>query len=352
MQRVAIRADASTSIGTGHIFRSIAIFEGWRNQGGECLFVCQDVPGNMIGYLSWVGFDVLAIRQTADQRDDAAAFCDAVQQWGGADAVWVDHYGLDATWENELQSAVQVVGAMDDLANRSHACDLLVDSSHGTDERHLYDGLLQKQDSLCLIGPAYVALRKEFAEYKQEMPFHPSRAKNVVVTLGGNDPLDASNLVLNAIDCSELSDIAFRLTVGSANSRAEELLARAETLQNVTALYQHEDMVGLMAWGDLCIGAGGTTSWERCYMGLATLGLTLAENQSAFMTRLEQLGVARSVGWADRISVSDLRAEIVDAVCDRAWRMKASTIGLELIDGQGAKRIIDAIVAMVHRRVA
>ncbi|MDX8349288.1 UDP-2,4-diacetamido-2,4,6-trideoxy-beta-L-altropyranose hydrolase [Cognatiyoonia sp. IB215446] len=351
-QRVAIRADASSLIGTGHIFRSIAIFEGWRDRGVACLFVCSDVPGNMIGGLKAMGFEAVAIPATTDQVVDATAFCAAVRRWGGADIVWVDHYALDARWENHARTVGGILCVIDDLANRRHSCDLLVDSSHGADERQVYRNLLQNDDSVCLIGTDYVPLRKQFTEHMRIVPDHPSHVKCVLVTLGGNDPVNASTLVLDAIDCPELSQIAFRMTVGSANPRADELLARGDMMPNVSMLYQHHDMVGLMAWADLCIGAGGTTSWERCYMGLPTLGLTLADNQSTFIERLERLGVARHIGWANLISVRDLRAAIVNSVGDIAWRTRASTVGFSLIDGQGVNRITETMQAVYRQRTA
>ena len=335
-QRVAIRADASSAIGTGHIFRAMAVFDAWMAQGGDCFFVCADAPGNLIELLQARGYRTIPIPNQLDQAADARAFRSAVSEAGGADTIWVDHYGLDLTWEVAARGNARMLCVVDDLANRSHDCDLLIDTSHEVD---VYDRLVPAHTKR-LIGLDFIPLRAEFTQSQRPIRQETARVKRILVTLGGNDPLDTSSLVLEALNHASMSSFAIDMTVGSANPRANALRECAEKMPNVTLYFQHSEMADLMARADLCIGAGGTTSWERCYMGLPTLGLVLAENQVNFMARLSRLGVAKDAGWADQLDARQLRDILQEVIEDCHWRAKASRIGQSLIDGKGVARII------------
>lgn len=348
--RVAIRADASSAIGTGHIFRSMALFEQWQSQGGTCFFVCRETPGHMIGFLRERGFRVRAIADTDDPITDAIEFKTAVEIEDGADAVWVDHYGLDAKWETNACTDSQVLCVVDDLANRPHACDILFDSSHQIEESGLYDELLPK-GATRLIGQEYIPLRREFVQYPSPQRDPRMPVERLLITLGGNDPLDASSLVLNALDHPSLSFLKVDLTVGNSNPKAAKLVEQARKMPGVTVRIQHERMAELMAQADLCIGAGGTTSWERCYMALPTLGFILAQNQTVFMQRLESLGVAINLGWADRLSAEDLRMAILKAIDDADWRERSGLAGKALVDGRGVNRVLGALKAKVAQKL-
>ena len=340
--RVAIRVDASSAIGTGHVFRSMAIFAHWQEAGGSCFFICREAPGHLIDLLRARGFRVHAIADNADPLTDATAFRTAVAAEGGADIVWVDHYGLDATWETHARGEAAILCVVDDLADRAHDCDILVDSSHGVEEAGCYDPYLDG-NAIRLIGQDYVPLRREFTQYPKPQRPPGAPVRRLLVTLGGNDPLDTSSLVLDALDHPDLHGLAVDLTVGAANPRASALQERARAMPGVTAYFQHEHVADLMAAADLCIGAGGTTAWERCYMALPTLGLILADNQVALMDRLARLGVARNLGWADRLTPERLRADLLNAIEDRDWRDRTSQASSALVDGKGVARILAAL---------
>ena len=344
--RVAVRADASSAIGTGHVLRAMAVFEPLRRSGGTVVFVCREAPGHLIDLVGERGFAARAIPDDPDPLRDAAATRAAlapdVAGGGPFDWLWVDHYGLDRRFEEAVGDAARAVAVMDDLADRPHAARLLVDPAHPADRASVHDGLVP-EGALRLVGPDYVPLRAEFTEAGPPVRTPGEPVRRVLVTLGGNDPLDTTGLVLDALDTPELAHLALDVTAGTSNPRLEALRARAARMPNVALHVQHPRPSGLMAAAQLCVGAGGTTSWERCYMGLPTLGLVLADNQVAFMAELERLGVVRSLGWANRLGASVLRDEIVRAIGDGAWRAGCTERGRTVVDGRGVQRILDAL---------
>lgn len=337
--RLAVRTDASSAIGTGHVFRCLALTDELRRLGGEVVFVCAKTPGNLTDMLIEKGYPLRLIPDGLAPEADANATHAALAEDGVFDWLLVDHYGLDVRWERILRSSIRCAAALDDLADRSHDVDLLLDSSHDTAEAGLYEKLVPPGARLAL-GPEYVLLRREFfGRMPPERIVGPVR--RILVTLGGNDPLNATGLALDALDDPFFSGIQIDLTLGLSNPRLEHLITRASAMPNVTAHVQSSRMADLMAGADLCLGAGGMTSWERCYMGLPSLVLVLADNQRDFAARLERMGCARNLGDADRLDVDRLRAEMHAAISDPAWRQSASLKSSEQVDGRGVSRTID-----------
>ncbi|WP_186400628.1 UDP-2,4-diacetamido-2,4,6-trideoxy-beta-L-altropyranose hydrolase [Stappia sp. P2PMeth1] len=338
--QVAIRADASSVIGTGHVFRCLALADELRRNGVQALFICRHAPGHMGDIIRGKGHGVQLIPDAADWQSDAKATKAALASFlEPVDWLIVDQYGLDARWEEAVRPMAKRLAAIDDLADRPHAVDLLIDSSHLPDEAGVYDPLLSPETRRA-IGPDYVLLRREFFEQTPPERDHCA-VRRILVTLGGNDPLNATGLALEALDDPSFANIQIDLTLGLANPRLEAMKVRASAMPNVTVHVQSSRMSELMAKADVCLGAGGTTSWERCYMGLPSLVLVLAENQRDFAAKLERMGCARNLGPADRIDVDQLRGALLAAISNAAWRRKTSQNGRELADGRGINRIVE-----------
>src|SRR6056297_2050311 len=304
--RLAVRADASSEIGTGHVFRCLALTDEVRRMAGEVIYVCAEAPGNLIGMLREKGYPVKVIPGALEAEADAGATRAALAGEEPSDWLLVDHYGLDHRWERAMRVCARHLAALDDLANRPHDVDLLFDTSHQATEAELYAGLVPSNTRLFL-GSDYILLRREFFERaRPDRDF--SAVRRILVTLGGNDPLNATGLALDALDDPRFSQIQIDVTLGLSNPRLEHLKEQAACMTNVTLHVQSSRMADLMASADLCLGAGGTTSWERCYMGLPSLNLVLADNQRNFAAELERMGCARNLGGADQLDIDTLRA--------------------------------------------
>lgn len=346
---LAIRADASQSIGTGHVFRCLALADEARALGARVVFVCRELPGHLGGMLAEKGYQVRMIDGVSDGRDDAAATRAALTDLASpVDWLIVDHYGLDVQWERVLRPLVRHLAAMDDLADRPHDVDLLIDSCHGAEERHLYDGLVPSH-ALRAVGQDFVLLRREF--FETEPPARcAGEVRRILVTLGGSDPLGGSELALDALDCPQFASIPVDLVLGAVNPRPEALRRRAGSMRNVTVHVQHNRMAHLMAGADLCIGAGGTTSWERCYMGLPSVILVLADNQRGLASRLERLKCGRALDVMAGIDAAALRIALRDILHDARWRAEAGLRARALVDGKGVSRVLKLLEGALRQR--
>ena len=198
---------------------------------------------------------------------------------------------------------------IDDLADRPHDCDLLLDQNYFPDAAHRYDGLVPVYCSRYL-GAEYVLLREEFrlAAGATRAP----RERRLLIFFGGGDPGGQSELALAA--ALEFDrDLPMDVILGRNNSRAADIEAVYGALPNVTLLRHSDDMAGLMARASLCLGAGGIATFERLYMGLPSIVVSTADNQREPLAALGRLGCIDYLG--DAASVD--RAQWVAAL--RRW---------------------------------
>ena len=303
--RLAFRADASVQIGTGHVMRCLTLADALMKRGAQSIFICRPHAGHLLDLVKQRGHEAIALPPADDSfiapADPAHAkwlgtdwLSDAkqTQQTLGDQVVdWlvVDHYALESRWEKTMRSKAQRIMVIDDLADRPHDCDLLLDQNLGRQAQD-YNRLLSPHTPT-LIGPAYALLQPEFAQWRDnslQRRTHP-QLKNLLITMGGVDKDNATGQVLAALQsCSLPANLGVTVVMGpyapwlaQVQTQAAQMPWRTEVLVGVN------NMAKLMAESDLCIGAAGSTSWERCCLGLPALQLVLAANQKAINAALE-----------------------------------------------------------------
>jgi UDP-2,4-diacetamido-2,4,6-trideoxy-beta-L-altropyranose hydrolase len=316
MRTAAFRADASIEIGTGHVMRSLTLADALRECGFVCRFLSRDLPAALAERIRRQGHACLFLPASgsaasaavasqaspahaawlrADWREDAQQSLAAL---GPARLDWlvVDHYALDARWEQRLRPACANLMVIDDLADRAHACDLLLDQNLG--RRPADYRPLVPPDCEIVAGPSYALLRPEFAEAR---PLSLGRRRQptlgqVLVSLGGVDKDNVSGQVLAALESSLLpSACRLKVVLGPGAPWLDSVRRQAAGMHRSTeVLSDVQDMAALMAESDLAVGAAGSTSWERCALGLPALLTVLAGNQRGIARALEQCGAART----------------------------------------------------------
>lgn len=308
--RFLFRTDASVEIGSGHLMRCLTLADHLTGKGFEVAFACRDLRGGMFDLLQDRGyrFEKLPLLETAEfsQWEDAEKTIKAAGKLFQNDIDWlvVDHYGLDITWEQMLRPYAHRVMVIDDLANRRHECDLLLDQNfyHDLDRRYL--GLVPEQ-CITLLGPAYVLLRTEFAEARQFHRLRDGTIQRILVFFGGSDPSNQTKKTVEALRLLERPDIEIDVVVGSANPHRDAIQAMCDELPNISFHCQVSCMAELISNADLGIGAGGAAMWERCYLGLPTITVVFAANQERTTKDVAKIGAIEYLGWSDRLSPRD-----------------------------------------------
>ena len=276
--KVAFRADASVEIGTGHVMRCLTLADELARQGNECRFICREHEGHLGDLISSKGYGLRLLPACIDNelnmknsssdnyalwlgvpwQEDARQTLEALTPWV-PDWLVVDHYALDAKWEQALAKAVGSIMVIDDLANRPHECALLLDQNLGRVESN-YDGLLPV-DCQRLIGPGYALLRPEFAELRERSLNRRQlrELKRILIFLGGVDRTNVTGGVLDALAESPLpASTELDIVMGAAAPYLDEVREQADRLPyRATVSLNVIDMAERMCLADLSIGAAG-----------------------------------------------------------------------------------------------
>ncbi|WP_411870128.1 UDP-2,4-diacetamido-2,4,6-trideoxy-beta-L-altropyranose hydrolase [Vulcanococcus limneticus] len=365
MTRVLFRCDASLSIGSGHVMRCRTLARELQRRGAGITFLCRRQPGDLIGLLEQE-FPVLALPEQplavceglegrylygawlgCSQHTDAAQCLQALGEAGITSASWLvaDHYGLDARWESQLLAglaggdALPKLLVIDDLADRPHQLDLLLDQNffgEATEQR--YQGLVPPHCRQ-LLGPHYALLGPEYAQLH---PLVPPRTelRRVLVFFGGVDPANLTGRALEALLDPALADLAVDVVLGLQSPQrqaVEELVARRP---HTTLHGSLPSLAGLIARAGLAIGAGGSTTWERACLGLPSLVVAIAANQLPFAQTLDQAGHLQLLGDGASVTVEQIRSALLARIAQPA----PGGAGSALTDGWGASRLAMAML--------
>ena len=357
-QNIVFRVDASLEIGTGHLMRCLTLADSLREKGAVCRFVCRPHDGNLIEQTRQRGYETLALPvcegYIASKRTGQPAHAgwlgtdwatDAQQTRAslgsdGVDWLIVDHYALDGRWEREMASVCARIMVIDDLADREHECDVLLDQNLGRIPSD-YTGLVPSSCNV-LVGAKYALLRGDFASMRTYSLARRQQPKlgTILVTMGGVDKGNATAAVLDAlVDCSLPPDCRVVVLMGPYAPWLDVVHAKAAAMPcNTAVLVNATNVAELMADSDLSIGAAGSTSWERCVVGLPTFMLTLASNQREASAALREAGAVEGFELGVDFKSSFIAA--ISRLNEEPWRLRRmSEFSSRVCDGEGTARV-------------
>jgi UDP-2,4-diacetamido-2,4,6-trideoxy-beta-L-altropyranose hydrolase len=346
--KLFIRADASTQIGSGHVMRCLTLADELKQWETETSFICRKESGNLIRLIETKGFKVYSLPAGIDVESDRELTQNILKkQTIFPDWFIIDHYELDISYESSLRQIVKNIMVIDDIANRQHDCDLLLDQNYCLN-RNRYKRLTP-QHCTQLLGPQYVLLRPQFRETRKDLKkCHPERKlgrRRLFVFLGGSDPGNVTYKVLRAIQMFETPDIAVDVVIGSSNPHRCEVETLISLMPCATCHVQVENMAELMATADIGVGAAGITTWERCCVGLPSIVIILAENQRKVAETLDKSRVVINLGWHETLTESDLKKAIEKLIKNTEVRTMMSIKSQEIVDGRGTERVIAKMMA-------
>jgi UDP-2,4-diacetamido-2,4,6-trideoxy-beta-L-altropyranose hydrolase len=365
---VVIRADASRVIGSGHVMRTLTLARSLRDRAADVSFITRRHPGNLIPLVQTHGFRVLSLAAPqwdvlplpdpahaawvgATWKDDAAETFAAIREFGTTpDWLIVDHYGLDERWEAELRPSVRRILVIDDLADRRHDCDLLLDQNLVENFENRYLGKLP-EGCPSMLGPRYALLQPDFARLHDQVEPRAGPIRRLFIYFGSAHRSSLTELAVRAFLKLERADIDADVVVSGDVSAAESIGARIGKHANVHVHAQLASLAPLMAQADFAIGAAGSTSWERMCLGLPALVITLAENQTALARALHDQGFATWLGHAGDVGLSDLQRALAERI-ELGSDEVSSRAGHAAVDGGGVRRVAAALWASADMPLA
>lgn len=332
-----IRADANARMGTGHLMRCLALAHGWKAQGGTAIFITACDGDDLRRRLTDEGFQVTALEQPHPDPADWEVTSQVLATHPGA---WVvlDGYHFRPAYQHLVKAAGHRLLVIDDMAHLEHYYADIVLNQNISAEQLRYSC---EPYTRLLLGTRYVLLRPEFLSWRGWQREIPEVARKVLVTLGGGDPGNETLKVIHALQQASVDGLEVVVVVGPSNPHFRKLQSAVHNSRCVVRLAQNvTDISELMAWADLAVSAGGSTCWEMAFMGLPGVILVLAENQRKVAASLDDLGVFMNLGQHTGVSVPDLAGALEMLICDPARRRAMYQIGRELVDGDGADRVV------------
>ena len=333
---IAIRTDSSDIIGSGHVMRCLTLANYLRKKGHNIIFICKDHSNNINhnivsnsfhveklevseqqsfnDYQSWLG---------SSQTEDAKKTLEIIHRHS-VDKLVVDHYAIDKVWEKEVRCDIKALYVIDDLANRVHFCDYLLDQNYCINQELRYQNLVNEDCDL-FIGPQYILFRDEFNKFNKKK--HDGTIKEILVYFGANDPNDETHKVIEASKLLINLNLKWTFIIGVNYKNKKNI---TNSMKNVKIIEKTNEIAKLMRSADLSVGAGGTTIWERCKMGLPSVVTILAENQREVVRSLSKEGIIISLGDSFKTSTKDY-VNIIKILCkskEKVYRMSKKSYKL------------------------
>lgn len=331
MKRTLFRCEASSTIGTGHVIRCLTLADTLAKAGWNCVFASSDETTRTVPAILTAQYERILPEQITAQA--------------ALDLLVIDGYQFDVAYEAFLRAHVKKILVIDDMTDRQHDCDLFMDQTHGREAQD-YKSLVPSS-CIILTGAQYALLRPQFAQARDAaLAARKARAgkvERILILISGSDHDGVTLKALEAVtQLKTMSAIDVIIRRGAAiYAQADKI--RAAHADKIRFLENVADMATLMTQADLCIGAGGTASWERCCLGLPTIIIEIAENQKQIAANIAASGAALNLGWHKDLSAKAIAKNINDLISDPAAMTDMSAKSAKICDGLGASRMLKAI---------
>jgi UDP-2,4-diacetamido-2,4,6-trideoxy-beta-L-altropyranose hydrolase len=321
--------------------RCLALAQALKEVGGEPALVTAAPAPSLEQRWQDAGMEVIFLGEAPGSREDARRTIE-LAQLRGAGWLVADGYHFGADYQHIIKDFGLRLLCIDDYGHADHYYADFILNQNASAHEALYPSV--PSNTRLLLGTKYVLLREEFLRWQGWKRQPPETPRRILVTLGGSDPDNATAKVIKALGLLEIEGLEARVVVGGSNPHGHELRRLAANLGDAMQIDSNvADMAPLMAWADVAITGSGTTCWEAAFMGLPCLLIILAENQRLIAERLDELEVAVSLGWQDKLTPLRIAEGIEGLQSLPGVLREMSQKGQNLVDGQGSGRVIEAI---------
>lgn len=345
---ILIRADAGVEMGTGHVMRCLALAQTWRDAGGTAAFAMAGSTPAILERLSAEGFQVCPLSARAGTSEDANGTARLAHAYS-ADWVVLDGYRFGAGYQELIKSSGRKLLCVDDLGEcEYYFADMVLNQNLNAGE-HLYQK--RQASTRLLLGTRYALLRREFLSWRGRKREIGAVGSKVLITMGGSDPDNVTLIVMQALQRAGIQNLDAVIVVGGSNPHFESIARAVESSPETFRLQRDAaNMAELMAWADIAVSAAGSTCWEMCMLGLPAIVVDVAANQTSVARELEREGAAVHVSLSEipqhQGAVERFAEKIELLMQSSEVRARMSRRAAELVDGNGAARVVAAMRAL------
>ena len=357
---IVVRADASTNIGAGHIMRCLTLVHSLKSVSSEkkiqITFICHKLPEYLKQKILNESFELIELKRECDnepwtQENDSAQCINILSSLPTTDLLIQDHYRLNAPWQELISPFIQKLLVIDDLANRKHKTDYLLDQAFG----RLPEDYTPWVDQTCqlLTGHSFILLRSEFSKLIStafNKRNNTDTIENILISLGGMDVNNISEKAIKSVinlqnpamqteQQKQKKQYKLNLVMSSAATHLDKIKKLIKPHSWISLHIDTNEMAKLMLDADIAIGASGTSAWERCSLGLPTLSIVLADNQSLVSANLAKQGAIINLGLGEEITVEGITTELIALINDKNKYHLMSEKCFKCCDGEGTYRV-------------
>ncbi|MFC5590280.1 UDP-2,4-diacetamido-2,4,6-trideoxy-beta-L-altropyranose hydrolase [Sporosarcina soli] len=354
---ICFRVDSSFNIGTGHVMRCLTLAKELKKNGHSIYFICRLHDGHLCNLIAGEDFKVFKLRKPTifkpsynlpkhaswlgiSPKQDIQETINIVSSSQiKFDWIIIDHYAIDKVWEREIRKYIPRIMVIDDIADREHDCDILLDQNYYLHANNRYNNLVPAA-CILLLGPKYTLLRDEFIDmYK--LPKIRKERKVALVFYGGSDPTNETLKALNAIKMIRSTPLLTHVVVGPSNPNKYLIKKQCEQY-NFIFHFNINYMAKLIYEADFAICAGGSITWERYCLGTPAILTAIADNQIILCENINNLGIDQYLGVSELVTEHNMKDEIISFLKKNNLN-DLSKISKNIVDLNGKSRVLNIL---------
>ena len=318
------------------------------SRGYPCTFFSQEPNNHHIRLVGDLGCRMVKLPKnklssTLEIESEVKEITDNVGVTSQA-VLFIDHYKINSIWEKQASSFFNTLIAIDDLANRNHYVDFIIDHNVGRSKNQYKK--FNKKNAHILVGPKYAIINNIFKEMRKSIRHNREifSTENILVYFGSSH---IENFYLSFLDdfSKHFKKEKYKLTVITSRTVSDNFreYCKNKTFSHLSNLSPGQ-IAKIFLESDFCIGAGGVSALERCSLGLPSCIVCIAENQIHGSDALQQAGCVRLLNNFPEMAI-DFN-ELSEILCNKDLLRELSSNSLRLVDGNGVERILDRISSL------
>lgn len=345
--RVLFRVDASQELGFGHLRRCLTLAQVLKKRDCDSIFLTKDYDGLGIKMIQKNGFKKIEVMDSKiNLKCDFDNLKTTVFKYN-VNFVVTDSYALTNSYYHKIKRLGLKILVINDLVKNRIPADIILNQNIYAD-RLSYSA---NRNTKLLLGPRYALIKEDFLFHRTY--YKPSKQlRKILVTLGMEGCKSKVKGIFKIIKAlKELRHHKFNLKIIGKIGPDIKIFMKKPLNNNDLKFHLKETVNNIwedMLWADLVICAGGTTTYELCCLGIPFMTIVVADNQELNAKVLERKKISINLGWYNKLNTEEIKNNLQYLIGDYKRRMLMSKNGRELVDGRGAKRVLDIMFRMIQ----
>ena len=338
MRRIYFRCDASTSIGSGHVIRCITLANFLKKKGFDTIFISKKLNGNLFSLILKKKHKIIPLSKKSTTESEVKEIFKRLKNFNNKkDWMVVDHYSIGKKWESKIITKIPKLFVIDDLCDKFHLGNVLLNQNYLPGIKKRYNKVLSSKTKT-LLGPKYAILSSEYQKTRQNINFKKNKKfTRVIIFFGGADNKNFTIKCLSIFLKYNLQNIKLDVVIGQSNKKNKIIKSMIKDIKYAKLHIQIPSLCGLMKSADFYLGSGGTTTWERCCLGLPSIVIATAKNQISYNKKLDNKGVLKYLGSAEKVNEEQIISAILKFISSKSNKMSENA--KKITDGKGINLI-------------